>query len=217
MKIDIKKAERGKKYKSAYIHAIFPTPVYQTYLDRPITQAEINYMNKVSKLLQKNTGNTVSTSKSVLKGKPLKNLEKFFMEHIGNYFDEVINTTDKVKPYITMSWLNYAREDEYHHVHEHENSMVSGVFYVSADEKYDSIRLYKTGYQQIKPSVKDYNLWNSTSWYVPVSTGKLGLFPSWLSHSVDRKKGKNIRISLAFNVFFKGTIGSEFNITKLEL
>jgi uncharacterized protein (TIGR02466 family) len=153
----------------------------------------------------------------VLKGKPLKNLEKFFMEHIGNYFDEVINTTDKVKPYITMSWLNYAREDEYHHVHEHENSMVSGVFYVSADEKYDSIRLYKTGYQQIKPSVKDYNLWNSTSWYVPVSTGKLVLFPSWLSHSVDRKKGKNIRISLAFNVFFKGTIGSEFNITKLEL
>ena len=49
-------------------------------------------MNKVSKLLQKNTGNTVSTSKSVLKGKPLKNLEKFFMEHINHYFDEIINT-----------------------------------------------------------------------------------------------------------------------------
>ena len=42
-----------------------------------ITKTEIDYMNKVSKKLQKNTGNTVSTSKSVLKGKPLKNLEKF--------------------------------------------------------------------------------------------------------------------------------------------
>ena len=217
MTIDIKKAERVKKHKSAYVHAIFPTPVYETYLNRPITKTEIDYMNKVSKKLQKNTGNTVSTSKSVLKGKPLKNLEKFFMEHVGYYFDEIIQTSDKVKPYITMSWLNYARENEYHHVHEHENSMVSGVFYVSADKKYDSIRYYKTGYQQIKPSIEKYNLWNSTSWYVPVSTGKLVLFPSWLSHSVDRKKGKNIRISLAFNVFFKGTIGSEFNITKLEL
>lgn len=206
----------GIKYKNAFIRTLFPTPVYETYLGREITKTEVNYMNKVSTQLQKNTGNVTSTSKTVLKGKPLKKLEKFFIEHVNHYFDEIIHSSSDIKPYITLSWLNYTKENEYHHAHEHENSMVSGVFYVSADEK-DSIRFYKAGYQQIKPSIKEYNLWNSTSWYVPARTGKLILFPSWLSHSVDHKKDDNTRISLAFNVFIKGTVGNEHNITKLEL
>ena len=196
--------------------AIFPTPVYEAYLDRAITKSEIDYMNKVSKLVQPNTGNSTSESKNVLNGKPLKKLEKFFMEHVGNYFEEVIKSTNNIKPYITLSWLNYTHRDEYHHAHEHENSMVSGVFYVDANKIYDSIRFFKSGYQQIKPTIKEYNIWNSTSWYVPVETGKLVLFPSYLSHCVDTKKGDNLRVSLAFNVFVKGTVGTEKNITKLE-
>tara|TARA_R110002153_G_scaffold85912_3_gene213890 strand:- start:414 stop:1040 length:627 start_codon:yes stop_codon:yes gene_type:complete len=204
------------KYKNANIHTLFPTPVYETYLDREITKIEENYINKVSTNLQENTGNITSASKTVLEGKPLKKLEKFFIEHVNHYFDEIIHSCSDIKPYITLSWLNYTKENEYHHAHEHENSMVSGVFYVSADEN-DSIRFYKSGYQQIKPEVKEYNLWNSTSWYIPARTGKLILFPSWLSHSVDHKKGNNVRISLAFNVFIKGTVGTIRNITKLEL
>lgn len=204
------------KYKNAQIRVLFPTPVYEAYLDRDITKTEIEYMNKVSTQLQQNTGNITSASKTVLKGKPLKKLEKFFMEHVNNYFDEIIHSSNNLKPYITLSWLNYTKENQYHHAHEHENSMVSGVFYVSADEN-DSIRFYKAGYQQIKPDIEEYNLWNSTSWYVPARTGKLVLFPSSLPHSVDHKKGNNVRISLAFNVFIKGTIGNIRNITKLDL
>ena len=204
------------KSKNVNILALFPTPVYETFLSREITKTELNYMNKVSTQLQKNTGNVTSKSKTVLKGKPLKKLENFFIEHVNHYFDEIIHSSSNIKPYITLSWLNYTKENEYHHAHEHENSMVSGVFYVSADES-DSIRFYKSGYQQIKPSIKEYNLWNSTSWYVSARTGKLILFPSWLSHSVDHKKSDNLRISLAFNIFIKGTVGSEINITKLEL
>jgi len=112
--------------------------------------------------------------------------------------------------------INYTKENEYHHSHEHQNSMISGVFYINADEN-DSIRFYKAGYQQIKPEIKEYNLWNSTSWYVPARTGKLILFPSSLPHSVDHKKGDNVRISLSFNVFIKGTVGDITNITKLDL
>ena len=47
--------------------------------------------------------------------------------------------------------------------------------------------------------------------------GSVLLFPSHLVHGVDGKKGKNLRISLAFNVFFKGCIGSKDDLTELVL
>jgi hypothetical protein len=43
------------------------------------------------------------------------------------------------------------------------------------------------------------------------------MFPSSTTHSVDNKKGSNIRTSLAFNVFFKGTIGDNKALTELKI
>jgi len=43
------------------------------------------------------------------------------------------------------------------------------------------------------------------------------MFPSPTTHQVDVKKGKNTRISLAFNTFYKGTIGSNSSLTELIL
>ena len=74
-------------------------------------------------------------------------------------------------------------------------------------------------YQQIKPIIDDkkYNLWNSTSWWFSVELGQLVMFPSSTTHQVDIKKGTNTRISLAFNTFYKGTIGSNSDLTELIL
>jgi hypothetical protein len=43
------------------------------------------------------------------------------------------------------------------------------------------------------------------------------MFPSSTTHQVDVKKGKNTRISLAFNTFIKGTLGDNFSLTELKL
>jgi hypothetical protein len=43
------------------------------------------------------------------------------------------------------------------------------------------------------------------------------MFPSSLVHMVENKEGTNTRISLAFNVFIKGTIGNNKNLTELIL
>ena len=42
-------------------------------------------------------------------------------------------------------------------------------------------------------------------------------FKNFATHMVENKEGTNTRISLAFNVFIKGTIGDEKNLTKLVL
>jgi hypothetical protein len=43
------------------------------------------------------------------------------------------------------------------------------------------------------------------------------MFPSSTTHQVETKKGNNTRISLAFNTFYKGTIGSNKDLTELIL
>ena len=43
------------------------------------------------------------------------------------------------------------------------------------------------------------------------------MFPSSTTHKVEVKKGSNTRISLSFNTFYKGTIGSNKSLTELIL
>ena len=75
------------------------------------------------------------------------------------------------------------------------------------------------GYQLMSPSInhKKFNTWNSETWWFPVKTGDLYMFPSSTTHQVQTKKGNNTRISLAFNTFYKGTIGSARRLTELIL
>ena len=122
-----------------------------------------------------------------------------------------------IKPYITQSWLNYTETNQYHHKHEHPNSLVSGVFYINADEDNDKIRFFSNKYEVIRPEINEFNLFNSTTWWFPVKTNDIVLFPSSLTHCVDIKKGTNTRISLAFNVFIKGKIGKEKLLTELKI
>ena len=75
---------------------------------------------------------------------------------------------------------------------------------LDTDKKTDQIVFsHPIRYQQIQPDVGKFNIWNSDSWWIPVETGELFMFPSSLTHQVVTKKGNNTRISLAFNTFYK--------------
>ena len=63
----------------------------------------------------------------------------------------------------------------------------------------------------------EFHLFNSESWNFKVKTGDIILFPSTLGHKVESKVGDNIRTSLSFNTFVKGTIGVDKNLTELKL
>ena len=65
--------------------------------------------------------------------------------------------------------------------------------------------------------VKEYNIWNSETWWFPLQTGQLLMFPSSTVHQVDTKKGLNTRTSLAFNTFYKGKLGTNNKLTELIL
>ena len=202
------------------INSIFPTPIYTTKMDRGFTKQELQFVKEQKKHCSKNTGNINTKDNYILNRKEFKNIKKFLDKHCKDYLDTVICPKDKIELYITQSWLNYTEANQYHHKHEHPNSVVSGVLYFDSDIKNDKILFsHSKGYQQISPQAdkEKWNLWNSGTWFFPVETGQLIMFPSSTNHQVETKKGNNTRISLAFNTFYKGTIGSNFELTELIL
>ena len=197
------------------IEGIFPTPIYFSKLNRELTSKELSFIDKTKEDVYKNEGNTTSNDNYILNHKAFKTLKEELDLRIKDYFDKVLSTTENVIPYITQSWLNYTEPNQYHHKHAHPNSLVSGVFYINCNEEHDKIKFFNESYKTIKPEIKEWNLWNSESWWFAVKTGDIILFPSSLTHMVETKQGDNTRISLAFNIFIKGTIGVNKSLTEL--
>tara|TARA_R100001126_G_scaffold21042_1_gene10326 strand:- start:23 stop:643 length:621 start_codon:yes stop_codon:yes gene_type:complete len=205
--------------KEPVINNIFPIPVYMTEMDRGFTKQELNFVKEQKKHCDKNAGNIKTKDSYILNRKEFKNIKKFLNKHCKNYLNTVICPKNNVELYITQSWLNYTEADQYHHKHSHPNSVISGVLYFDSDIEKDKILFSKSDSPQIKPTIDNtkFNLWNSETWFFPVETGRLIMFPSSTIHQVEIKKGNNTRVSLAFNTFYKGTFGSNSELTELIL
>ena len=198
------------------VTGIFPVPIYQTILNREISTEEKNFFNKLERT--KNSYNYNSKNNYVLDEEPLSTLKKELFLRVEDYFQKIITPKTNVLPYITQSWVNWTKSGEEHHKHAHSNSLFSGVFYIDADEEYDSIKFFKRHtYESLSIEPYEYHLFNSESWTFKVKTGDIILFPSSLGHLVESKIGDNLRTSLSFNTFIKGTIGVDDELTELKL
>ena len=198
------------------VTGIFPVPIYQTILNREINTEEKNFFNKLERT--KNSYNYNSKNNYVLDEEPLSTLKKELFLRVEDYFQKIITPKTNVLPYITQSWVNWTKKGEEHHKHAHSNSLFSGVFYIDADEEYDSIKFFKRHtYESLSIEPHEYHLFNSESWTFKVKTGDIILFPSSLGHLVESKIGDNLRTSLSFNTFIRGTIGVDVELTELKL
>jgi len=202
------------------IHGIFPCPVYITKRDTNLSPKEEKEIRKIVKEgMHKNTGNSDSINSNIFNGK-LKKIKQFCEQHIKTYVEQSINPKEELDFYITQSWLNITKPGEFHHVHSHQNSIISGVFYISTEED-DKITFTDPNFkikELIKFELEDFNLFNSTNWFFPSITNELILFPSWLEHRVEpNEKATTDRISIAFNTFVRGTLGRRKELTELIL
>ena len=197
---------------------LFPTPVMFGNLGREFTEKEIAYFQNLE--IVSNNFNLRSENSYILNSEPLTNLKVFLESCVKKYFFEIYKPLDDIDIYITQSWINISRVGEQHHIHSHPNSFISGTLYISADKEVDQITFSKTDYSTIKLIPTSYNTYNSSSWSFNISSGDVVLFPSTLQHYVDPVKDsskRNERISLSFNSFLKGNIGSEKFLSELKL
>lgn len=199
------------------INSIFPTPIYETSLNREFSQSEMLFINQTKNKTKRNFGNIITEDNYILENIELKSIKEYLDLVLQDYFKKIICCSEKTVPYITQSWINYTEENEFHHRHDHPQSLVSGVLYINADKDFDKIKFFKTNYEFFRPEIIEFNLFNSSSWWFEVKTGDIILFPSSLTHDVEMKKGDNTRISLAFNTFVKGSVGENDKISELIL
>jgi len=194
---------------------LFPTAIGFAKLDRDITQQELDFI--IGQVRYPNEGNTTSENRKLLKSVELTEIREFIEDAMLDYFKSVYAPKHDVTPYITQSWSNYTEPGQYHHKHAHPNSIISGVFYPQANRETDRIYFYKDGYERIKIPTENWNNWNSESWWFETGAGDLIIFPSNLTHMVQTKQGEGTRISISFNTFVKGYIGSDESLTGLHL
>ena len=87
--------------------------------------------------------------------------------------------------------------------HDHQNSVLSGTYYVQVPEpnmgdlvlhRGDTAEFFLTSKVKREPTMA-----NAMSIPLPVEESKFYLFPSWVKHSVERNNTDSERISIAFN------------------
>ena len=196
-------------------HNLFPTPVSFFELGREFSDEETDFLLNLEQ--KPNDGNTTSKERHLLDNPKLASLREFMDASVSAYFKEIYSPKNEVSLRITQSWVNYTKPGQWHHKHAHPNSLISGVFYIKANKETDRIHFFKDGYQQIKLPVDQFNLYNSESWWLPVGTGELILFPSSFTHMVEAIKGEDLRVSMSFNTFPVGYVGDDDSLTGLHL
>ena len=196
------------------VNQLFPTPVAKFSLDREFTQEELGFVLSTERM--PNMHNQRSVDSYFFEREAMKDLHRFCLEKTNEFLQNIYAPKTEATMRITQSWGNYASANAGHHKHSHPNSFISGVLYLKADINKDRIYFHKETYEQISFQTENFNIFNSKSWWLPVGAGELLLFPSSVTHSVEPVVGEE-RVSIAFNTFPTGVIGSELALTELKL
>jgi uncharacterized protein (TIGR02466 family) len=196
------------------INLIFPTPVMFNEIGRDFTKEELAYIGSHLTDSHRNKGNVSSDNNYILNEPEMADLKKFVTEQLNEYVKYIYRPKYPAEAFVTQSWLNWTKKGEFHHRHKHPNSFISGVLYISTDSLTDKIKFYKDGYEQLQLATDNFNVMNSGSWWFPVNTGKVVMFPSKLEHEVENVMADDVRVSLAFNSFIKGVFGEKQNLTE---
>ena len=134
----------------------------------------------------------------------MKPLHDKIMDQVDNCIRDYGYHEVHCYPIMENFWFNINKQGNTNSVHIHDNSFISGVYYVSARPEQGNINVYKNHMQDFiiasAAPMKNYTpISASCIAYEPMSS-KLILFPGWLPHGVERNKTDEDRVSVSFNV-----------------
>ena len=187
------------------IFPLFPVAVYKNIIRAP-SENELKHINSIEMKTQ-TSGNLLSTDRYVLDHPELADLKKVILDNIKIYAEEIISTDQEL--YITNSWKNANDQHQRHMIHNHTNSIISGCYYINVESSLPSVSFNRMGPPFLLNLLpKKFNLFNSIDWSIPLENNCLLIFPSAAYHHVPPNPNPDTRISIAFNTFLRGTIGT---------
>lgn len=198
------------------IHKLYSIPVYHKKFIHSITDKEEIELKNFS--LQCNDENYFSVNFNVLDSRNLSILKSKIEKYILDYKNNVCGISTQ-NFYITDSWIAKTPIGGKHLLHDHPNSIISGVYYAQTEKSYinfyNPVNLFKNFQFHF-----DYNLeteFNRTDWAIEIEQGDLIIFPSWLQHYVNTNNSNKERTVIGFNCFVSGRLGNDRYPTRLNL
>ena len=132
-------------------------------------------------------------------------------KYLIKWFDDCLYKVQRQKQYtfrgqfcLTQCWANKTVTNGAHHVHNHPNSLLSGIFYLTDSTP----TVFGEPLKWHLPLVQAMNSGQSTTRVTPVK-GRLLIFPSTLMHGTDKSNDNEPRYSMSFNTFIQGELGDE--------
>ena len=149
-------------------------------------------------------GNYISESKKILNDFP--QIKQHILTILHAYIDSVYHYENEFE--ITTSWATCIQPNVTTYLHNHQNSMFSGVLYLPSDyiSPISFEEINRSSYSIIP---KEYNIYNSIEWIVNPSPNEIILFPSSVYHRIKKNKGTENRFSIAMNFIPTGEYGKE--------
>jgi len=195
------------------VFGLFPTPLYQSTVEFQFH--ELAYIQSIKTETYPNVyGNATSNDNFVLDKPELSSLKAQVNKHLQEYLINIIGA-EGVTLEVTQSWINFNDKNTSHHTHCHDNSIISGVVYISKDPS--QIIFFKDKSYGIKPKITKQTKFNLDHMPINVKQNMIVLFPSHMLHGVNTNKNNEARVSLAFNSFYRGSLGDVNKLTNLEL
>ena len=184
------------------VTSLFSIPIYDHQYDEDLGDVE-------SECIKRSTldSGQVFTNFGGWQSNNIFSDDDFFSEFIleiekqANNFAKEIEINQSLK--LTNLWININGYKDFNLRHTHENSIISGVFYVKAPDKSSKITFYHPAF---KLMMREWNInmkhnhYTSSVWSIPPQKGRLLLFPSWLEHEVSPNLSQESRISISFNI-----------------
>lgn len=197
------------------LYPLFPSVVYKEKLAIEFSASELDYLRSANTFLQA-LGNNLSQDMFLLDHPRLINVKNTCLKHAQYYFTNIMKYKYDLR--LTNSWLNITQLNQEHALHNHTNSIVSGVLYIKVSDSSPSISFNRLTPQfLLNLKAEEYNFFNSMEWEVPVEDNTIIIFPSQCFHHVKKNLTSNDRISIAFNTFINGNVCTDVPGSDLDL
>ena len=198
---------------------LWPTPIYMQMIGED--KAVRDFAIKQEYFNTSNNSGWVTKNTHILDELP--DFKKRLMEEVEYYVYYKLNVSKKMRFYFTNSWIIKFPSGVFGQKHNHENALLSGVYYIHTPPDAGTLCLHKdpnnvnTFYPNILPEFTKEDEYSMKSVLIKPVAGMMIIMPSHVYHSVAPNLDTEDRYALPFNLHIKGELGNQRTLNYVEL
>ena len=183
-----------------------------------LNEEELNFLRNLEYQNHSTLGNLkLSVDTDILQLDKLKRLKEFVKKCLDDYVSNVLEINNSFS--FCQSWSTIQHKQGQHQIHAHANHIISSVYY--AKTKGTDLRfvvnksIIQDGYF-LEYDIKNYNIYNSTTYSVPLKQGDIIFFPGQIHHGSSINNDDE-RIIVGSSFFIDGKIGSKHLTSNIDI